>query len=618
MTSPPLRELSVMHPCAKLAWVAFVGSGLGACGYGGTDPAPPPAPTYLLGGTMAGLAGGGLVLQNNGGNDLSVGAGAGTFTFSGSQNQGASYNVSVKTQPTSPSQTCTVAGGAGTIGTANVTTVAVTCTTAPSVITLGGTVSGLTGSGLVLQNNGSSNLTIAPGASSFTFPGELAAGTAYRVTAGTQPFAPWQTCTVANGTGTANAAVSNVAIACAVNQYTVGGTITGLAGAGLTLQLNGGTPLAVAAGATSFVFGAVPSMTTYTLTVATQPTGPVQICSVVTGGGASGPGSQVTGANITTAVIDCGAVGSAVGGTVSGLTGTGLALKLNGGAALAIPARATTFSFAAGIATGEEFMVLIVGQPTGQTCTLLRAEGTKSAPIISSVGVECIANVTSPLSGTYTRPRGGFREYLTFWPDGTFTYAVRGEDNNCPDRGNSVEYGVYNYNAATKAFAFVRATTDGNGQCGYTHGNGANLTGTVTVSADTLFLHSNAAGFTHVWLAVPSTPSSIIGSFSFGRGLSDGTNGSFAVFQPDNTYLVASTQLSLGGGGRPGYERACYVASAGNITPTKSQACQPDGKPVVITNGGGLDDGVPLPFAITGPDTFTIAATFLLRRIVPN
>ncbi len=363
--------------------------------------------------------------------------------------------------------------------------------------------------------------------------------------------------------------MSNVAIACAVNQYTVGGMITGLAGAGLTLQLNGGTPLAIAAGATSFVFAGVPSMTAYTLTVATQPTGPAQICSVVTGGGASGSGSQVTGANITTAVIDCGAAGSAVGGTVSGLTGTGLALNLNGGAALAVPARATTFSFPAGVAPGEEFMVLIVGQPAGQTCTLLRAEGTKSAQIVSSVGVECIANVTSPLSGTYSRPRGGFREYLTFWP-------------------------------------------------GYTHGNGANLFGTVTTSADTLFLHSNTAGFTHVWLAVPSTPSSIIGSFRFGRGLSDGTNGSFVVFQLDNTYLIATTQLQLGGGGRPGYERACYVASAGNITPTKSQTCRPDGNPVVSTNGGGLDDGVPLPFAMTGPDTFTIAATFLLRRILPN
>lgn len=602
----------------KLGFVAAVASSLGACGGGGTDPDPTPASRYVVGGTVTGLAGGGLVLQNNGGNDLSIGAGAGTFRFSGSQAQGEAYNVSVKIQPTSPSQTCTVAAGTGTVGAANVTTVAVTCTTATSAITLGGTVSGLTGSGLVLKNNGTSDLTIAAGATSFTFPGELAAGAAYSVTAGAQPNTPWQTCAVIDGAGTAAAAVSNVTITCTVNQYTVGGTITGLAGGGLTLQLNGGTPLAVAAGATSFTFPGVPSMTTYTLTVATQPTGPAQVCSVVTAGGASGTEFQVGGGNITTAVVDCGAAGSTVGGTVSGLTGTGLTLKLNGGAPLAVPARATTFSFPASVTTGEEFMVLIVGQPAGQTCTLLRAEGTKGVQVISSVGVECIANVTSPLSGTYSRLRGGFREYLTFWPDGTFTYAVRGEDNNCPDRGNSVEYGVYNYNAATKAFAFVRATTDGNGQCGYTHGNGANLFGTVTTSADTLFLHSTTARFTHTWLAVPSTPSSIVGSFSFGRGLSDGTNGSFVVFQPDNTYLVASTQLQLGGGGRPGYERACYVASAGTITPAKSQSCSPDGKPLVITNGGGLDDGVALPFAITGPDTFTIAATFLLRRILPN
>src|SRR6266700_5710312 len=45
-----------------------------ACGGGGgSSSAPPPPPTtFTLGGTVTGLSGTGLVLQNNGGNNLSV------------------------------------------------------------------------------------------------------------------------------------------------------------------------------------------------------------------------------------------------------------------------------------------------------------------------------------------------------------------------------------------------------------------------------------------------------------------------------------------------------------------------------------------------------------------
>ena len=48
---------------------------MAACGHGGigTPPPPPPPPqTYTIGGAVTGLAGSGLVLQNNGGNDLAV------------------------------------------------------------------------------------------------------------------------------------------------------------------------------------------------------------------------------------------------------------------------------------------------------------------------------------------------------------------------------------------------------------------------------------------------------------------------------------------------------------------------------------------------------------------
>ena len=153
----------------------------------------------------------------------------GSFTFPTQLASGAAYAVTVKTQPSG--QTCTVSGGTGTIGSANVTSVAVTCTTNPPVThSVGGTVSGLTGT-LVLQDNGGDNLSVTANGS-FTFPTQLASGSAYSVTALTQPSG--QTCTVSGGTGTIGSAnVTSVAVTCTTNPpvtHSVGGTVSGLTG----------------------------------------------------------------------------------------------------------------------------------------------------------------------------------------------------------------------------------------------------------------------------------------------------------------------------------------------------------------------------------------------------
>ena len=86
------------------------------------------APTYSVGGTVSGLSGT-VVLENNGGNDLSTSAN-GTFAFSTPLAQGAAYNVTVKTNPSG--QTCSVTNPSGTVATANVTNVSVTCVTQTS------------------------------------------------------------------------------------------------------------------------------------------------------------------------------------------------------------------------------------------------------------------------------------------------------------------------------------------------------------------------------------------------------------------------------------------------------------------------------------------------------
>src|SRR2546423_15061057 len=133
---------------------------LAGCGGGGGSNAPPP-PTYTIGGTITSLTGSGLVLQLNGGSNLSVNSNATAFTFVTQLASGAAYAVSVLTQPTNPSQTCTVRNGSGNVGSASVASISISCAT--KTFTVGGTVTGLTGSGLVLRNNGGGDIPIRGG-----------------------------------------------------------------------------------------------------------------------------------------------------------------------------------------------------------------------------------------------------------------------------------------------------------------------------------------------------------------------------------------------------------------------------------------------------------------------
>ncbi len=82
----------------------------------------------------------------------------------------------------------------------------------PATYTVGGDVSGLTGT-VLLRNNGGDDLSVSADGS-FTFTTALADGATYEVAVGTQPSG--QTCTVSNGTGTiAGADVTDVAVTCA-------------------------------------------------------------------------------------------------------------------------------------------------------------------------------------------------------------------------------------------------------------------------------------------------------------------------------------------------------------------------------------------------------------------
>ena len=155
-------------------------------------------PSYRIGGTVAGLSGSGLVLQNNGGDDLDIEAN-GSFSFATTLPDGAAYDVTVLTDPASPNQSCSVTNGSNTVDGEDVINIGVNCVT--HQFSIGGNVTGLEGSGLVLQNNNDDDLPITVDGS-FTFGNALDDGSSYDVTVLSQPEAPDQFCLVGNGTGT--------------------------------------------------------------------------------------------------------------------------------------------------------------------------------------------------------------------------------------------------------------------------------------------------------------------------------------------------------------------------------------------------------------------------------
>jgi len=195
-----------------ISYVLFNGPGVGFARFDNlvvtTDGVA--APTYTVGGTVSGLTGS-VTLQNNGGDDIIKTTNDG-FTFT-AQAEGSDYAVTLSSQPSG--QTCAVTNGSGTNITADITNVTVTCVTdVVPTYSVGGTVSGLTGTGLALQNNGGDTLPVAAAATGFIFATELADAATYAVTVSTQPTG--QTCSISSGSGTiATADVANVTVDCA-------------------------------------------------------------------------------------------------------------------------------------------------------------------------------------------------------------------------------------------------------------------------------------------------------------------------------------------------------------------------------------------------------------------
>jgi len=401
--------------------VVWIVAAFAACSVSPVTYTPVLAPVSV-GGTVAGLVGGGLVLTDNGGDDLTVSAN-GTFVFSTPVARGAGYDIAVKRQPSGPSQRCTVSAGSGTTSDQPVTDIQVNCST--STFTISGTVSGLVGGGLVLQNNAADSISVSADGS-FTFPTPLLSGASYLITAPTQPTQPSQQCSIDGGAGTAiDANITNVVVICSTSAFTIGGTVTGLAGGGLVLQNNGADDLPISADGTFAFTIPVASGAMFAVTVASQPSGPTQTCEVTGGSGTVG------GDNVGSVVINCSTDRFLITGSVSGLIGT-VTLQNTGGDNLDVTANGQ-FAFPTSVASGATYSVTVLTQPSGpaQTCTVTKGAGTVGGADVTDVQVTCTTNrylISGTLSGLAAGDaitlRDNGADDLTRSANGTFTFAT--------------------------------------------------------------------------------------------------------------------------------------------------------------------------------------------------
>jgi hypothetical protein len=168
------------------------------------------ANTFTVGGNVSGLEGT-LTLLNNGGDALPLPASfAGEYTFSTPLTSAANYSVTTGAHSALPVQTCTVSSPSGKVGSANVTNVNVSCTTA--TFTVSGTLSGVGGASIQLSDNGTDLLTRSSDGT-FVFGAAVKSNRPYDVKIATPPAN--KTCVVTSGSGTVtNANVGGVLVSC--------------------------------------------------------------------------------------------------------------------------------------------------------------------------------------------------------------------------------------------------------------------------------------------------------------------------------------------------------------------------------------------------------------------
>jgi hypothetical protein len=389
----------------------------------GTDADAAPQ-LFTIKASVVGLTGAGLVLQNAG-HELAVSPASGgatqSVTVAANVPAGTAFDVTVKTQPSSPAQQCVVTGGKGSVVAGDVATITVNCTALRSI---SGTVTGLDGKDLIVQNDSGSG---TPEAATINMNGQFSfntlflPGATYSVSVTQQPTDKWQTCKVGRASSDAGASdaggdgvvsgtfadsdVTDLVVTCETNKYSVSVNVSGVLGSGLVFQNNLTDDLQAPGNGKVTFTTLLESGANYSVTQLSPPTSPWQDCVV------TNPSATITNADVTLDAT-CTTNKYKIKGTLSGLVGNGLVLQNNGGDDLTLDATDNgTFEFTP-VASGGQYAVTIKTPPTGGDDVCVVDAATATGPVtnadITNIAVTCSQQkIVFVSSAMYTGDMGG-------------------------------------------------------------------------------------------------------------------------------------------------------------------------------------------------------------------
>lgn len=228
-------------------------------------------------------------------------------------------------------------------------------------------------------------------------------------------------------------------------KYTVSGTVSGIVGSGLTLQLNGSDDLNLNSdGSFSFPDG-LSNKAVYAVSISQQPNNPCQTCAVTNDSGI------INKANVTNVTVTCGTPSYSLGGTLYGLgQGRSITLQTNNGQALTLNSNGP-FTFPSLIQDGSVYSVSVQTGPLNQSVTVTSGGGTITHANVNNVEVHCsyevsllsyaanassnmitissINTATGGLSSAGTVPTGNYPVSLAVAPNNRFLYTANEHDN---------------------------------------------------------------------------------------------------------------------------------------------------------------------------------------------
>ena len=335
---------------------------------------------------------------------------------------------------------------------------------------VGGSISGLTGTGLVLSD-GSQNSYPNPGSTTFTFSSLKSSGNTYHVTVTQQPTN--QICSVSNGSGAiTNQSITNISIVCTASSGLLGGTISGLSTTGLSLT-DTVEILPIASGSNNFTFNTmINSGTSYGVSIATQPIG--LTCTI------SNASGIMSSNGISNVSVNCSPISYSVGGSISGLNASGLILQ-NGSDTISIGSGNNSFTLPTALAYGGNYSVSIASQPSGESCSIANSNGTIVGSNISSVAVTCapiplysisgVVNHSSCLTNSNTQCSG---DLILSLGSQIFQFA------NLGGQGSPLNFNFPNAVAAGGSYQILATTKPINTDCTFTNASGANVNSNIS------------------------------------------------------------------------------------------------------------------------------------------